>query len=104
MKINVQFRSGYLSKHNTEYKNLIDKQSQAIEYCYLRTSLNKVSGTLKYQITLDKNGKIIEVKVLENSYKNGYIENCIKKKIEKLSLTSPDNSKKVTFTLEIEFS
>jgi Ca-activated chloride channel family protein len=104
MELKVQIQSKDQNKYNLEFEKQVKQHEKFLEYCYLKTSLNNVSGTMIYEVTLNKQNKIIEVKAVKNTFNNKYIENCIKKRIESLKLKSPDTSGNVTFTIELNFN
>jgi len=100
----VNFQSKDLVKHSSTFEQLIEKQDNFLEYCYLKSKLKGQSGKLKFEVTLDKESQIIAVKALTNTLNDKTLENCLAKKIKALNLTSPDGTKNVIFTLELTFS
>jgi Ca-activated chloride channel family protein len=104
VKVKVEFQSTQFEKHNSEFEKLIKEQDNFLEYCYLKSKLNGVSGSLTYQVTFNKQNQIVEVKAIKNTLNNKNLENCLAKKIKALNLISPDSTKNVTFTLEVKFN
>jgi Ca-activated chloride channel family protein len=103
LDIKVKFQSQDFDTYSSDFEKLIKEQDKFLEYCYLKSKLNSTSGALKFQITLDKQNQIIEVKAIMNSLNDKNIEKCLQNKIKALNLTSPDTTQKITFILEIKF-
>jgi len=69
-----------------EVQDLIEKQMEAINECYKKSSKNKSGLTSKalVTLTLDGKGHVVQIRIHRNKNINSPLENCIKSHLEKL--------------------
>ena len=103
LDIRVDIQTGNLEKHKSELEKQVKTYKSVLEYCNLKFNTSGVAGIIKFQVTLNKQNQIIEVKVINNSTKNIELAKCLAKKINELNLKSPDKTKDVTFIVELNF-
>jgi len=103
VEITAEFQHKDLKKHRSNFEKIIKSQNNLLEYCYLKSNLNRIKGEIKFEVTLDTKSQIVNVKVLENSLKDKAIEKCLINKIRALKLVSPDGNMSVKFVLSLLF-
>ncbi len=99
----MSFQSKNLEKHNTDFEKLIKNQEEVLEYCYLKSGVVGIPGIVRFQVTLNKQNQITEVKAIENSLNDKDLANCLAMRIKALKLDSPDKTRDVTFIVELRF-
>jgi Ca-activated chloride channel family protein len=103
LDIRVDIQTENLEKHKSELEKQVKTYKSVLEYCNLKFNTSGVAGIIKFQVTLNNQNQIIEVKVINNSTKNIELAKCLAKKINELNLKSPDKTKDVTFIVELNF-
>jgi len=103
VEVKVEFQTKNLEKHHSDFEQKIKKQENVLQYCYLKAGSTGIPGKMIFQVTLNKQHQIIEVKAIENTLNNKNLENCLAKNIKALKLISPDTSREVSFIVEFNF-
>jgi len=101
VEVKVEFQTENLEKHHSDFERMIKKQENVLQYCYLKAGSTGVPGKIIFQVTLNKQHQIIEVKAIENTLNNKNLENCLAKEIKSFKLISPDTTREVSFIVEI---
>jgi Ca-activated chloride channel family protein len=103
VEVKVEIQSENLEKYHSDFEQMIKKQENVLQYCYLKSGSTGIPGKIKFQVTLNKQHQIIEVKAIENTLNNKNLENCLAKEIKALKLISPDTTREISFIVEINF-
>jgi hypothetical protein len=74
-----------------------------MEYCYKKSAVVGIPGKLRFQVTLNKQNQITEVKAIENTLNDKDLANCLAMRIKTLKFVSPDKIKDVIFIIELRF-
>ena len=103
LDVRVVIQTENLEKYNTKFEKQLEKHKSVLEYCYLKFNATGIPGTVKFQVTLNKQNQVIEVKAIENSLKDKKLAECLAKRINALKLDTPDKTRDVTFIVELKF-
>ena len=103
LAVRVEIQTKDLESLVSDLEKIIKKQTKAMEYCYYRSDVVGIPGKLRFQVTLNKQNQITEVKVIENTLNDKDLANCLAKRIKSLKLISPDKTKDVIFIIELRF-
>jgi TonB family protein len=87
-----------------EIGRLVDKHADAIENCYKKqVALNpNLEGSISLQFTIDPDGKVTNVRILDSTLRNKNVENCITSRIQSWRF-QPINAKEGSVTVRQKF-
>ncbi|MEE9117628.1 MAG: trypsin, partial [Calditrichia bacterium] len=103
LAVRVEIQTKGFESLVSDLEKIIKKQAKAMEYCYKKSAVVGIPGKLRFQVTLNKQNQITEVKAIENSLKNKELANCLAMRIKTLKFVSPDKIKDVIFIIELRF-
>ena len=104
LNIRIEFQSEKFEKFTKNLEKQVQAYNNEFEYCFLKFKKTGISGLVKFRVKLDKQNKIVEVKMVKDQLKNKNLADCLSKKIGDLKLNSPDKTSNLIFIVELNFA
>jgi hypothetical protein len=72
-------------------KSLIERHYGRIKYCYERAlkSNNRLSGKISFEVTLNKQGKITNIRIVEDQLRSRKVSRCIIRRLRSIRFPKP---------------